>query len=274
MATPSGHVYCKECIVEFLLTKTQELKRQKEAFEEQEKNKVTEEVTADEGRRVEAESSFVSTQLVIVKPQAQRETDKSVEGNGKGKGKKRGREEKSTGQAGPSKDGNDAALEMELTRRAVLMTKKERVEQLRTTSWWLPQFQPERVEDKIVQPPKRPGSPMSGEPLRPKDLIPIIFTLDSEKAKTAHISGGDGNRGSIICPVTRKGIISQKAILIKKSGHVILEDAVKQFALPTMTCPVTGAKFKTKDLVALVSGGTSFTASGQVEVTKYAPGLR
>lgn len=39
MATPSGHVYCKECIVEFLLTKTQELKRQKEAFEEQEKNK-------------------------------------------------------------------------------------------------------------------------------------------------------------------------------------------------------------------------------------------
>lgn len=33
------------------------------------------------------------------------------------------------------------------------------------------------------QPPKRPGSPMSGEPLRPKDLIPVIFTLDSEKAK-------------------------------------------------------------------------------------------
>lgn len=24
---------------------------------------------------------------------------------------------------------------------------------------------------------------MSGEPLRPKDLIPVIFTLDSEKAK-------------------------------------------------------------------------------------------
>lgn len=37
---------------------------------------------------------------------------------------------------------------------------------------------------------------------------------------------------------------------------------------------VTGEKFKTKDLVPLVNGGTSFTASGQVEVTKYAPGLR
>lgn len=39
MATPSGHVYCKECIVEFLLAKTQELKRQREAFEAQEKTK-------------------------------------------------------------------------------------------------------------------------------------------------------------------------------------------------------------------------------------------
>lgn len=39
MATPSGHIYCKECIVEFLLAKTQELKRQKEAFEAQEKAK-------------------------------------------------------------------------------------------------------------------------------------------------------------------------------------------------------------------------------------------
>lgn len=38
MATPSGHLYCKECIVEYLLAKTQELKRQREAFEAQEKN--------------------------------------------------------------------------------------------------------------------------------------------------------------------------------------------------------------------------------------------
>lgn len=35
-----------------------------------------------------------------------------------------------------------------------------------------------------------------------------------------------------------------------------------------------GEKFKPKDLIPLVNGGTSFTASGQVEVTKYAPALR
>ncbi|CAM9865480.1 unnamed protein product [Ectocarpus sp. 6 AP-2014] len=278
MATPSGHVYCKECIVEFLLTKTQELKRQREAFEAQQKDQATDEVSADASRRVEATNDFVSTQqqLVVAKPQATKPSDS---GKSEGKGKKRGREEQTGAGADASapagKEGKrDHVVEKELSQIAVLKSKKERQDQLRMTSWWLPQFQPEGVKEAIVQPPKRPGSPMSGEPLRPKDLIPVIFTLDSEKKKTAHISGGDGNRGSIICPVTRKGIISQKAVLIKRTGHVMLEDAAKQFALPTMTCPVTGEKFKTKDLIPLVNGGTSFTASGQVEVTKYAPSLR
>eukprot|EP00903_Cladosiphon_okamuranus_P017036 g15701.t1 len=284
MATPSGHVYCKECIVEFLLAKTQELRRQREAFEAQERTRATEEIGLDASRKVEETNDFMSTQqqLVLAKSAAadSASATSSVShegngnGNGNGKGKKRGREEQSGAGAGLGAKKDDAMVEKELTQVAILKTKKERQEQLKSTSWWLPQFQPEAAKEVIKMPPKRPASPMSGEPLRPKDLIPVIFTLDSEKEKTAHISGGDGNRGSIICPVTRKGIISQKAVLIKRTGHVMLEDAAKQFALPTMTCPVTGEKFKTKDLIPLVNGGTSFTASGQVEVTKYAPALR
>lgn len=45
----------------------------------------------------------------------------------------------------------------------------------------------------IQQPPKRPGSPMSGEPLRPKDLVPVTFTLDVDKeevrAYASHVDG-------------------------------------------------------------------------------------
>jgi len=41
--------------------------------------------------------------------------------------------------------------EQELTQVAILKTKKERQEQLRTTSWWLPQFQPEAVKEVIKQ---------------------------------------------------------------------------------------------------------------------------
>ncbi|CAM9960550.1 unnamed protein product [Choristocarpus tenellus] len=36
MATPSGHIYCRECIVGYLLARTQELKKQKAAYEAQE----------------------------------------------------------------------------------------------------------------------------------------------------------------------------------------------------------------------------------------------
>lgn len=35
-----------------------------------------------------------------------------------------------------------------------------------------------------------------------------------------------------------------------------------------------GQKFKAKDVVPLVTSGSSFAASGHVEVTKYAPALR
>lgn len=45
--------------------------------------------------------------------------------------------------------------------------------------------------------------------------------LHSFLCQTAHLSGGDSNKGSIICPVTRKGIISQKAVLIKRYCYVI-----------------------------------------------------
>ncbi|CAM9526048.1 unnamed protein product [Ascophyllum nodosum] len=298
MATPSGHVYCKECIVEYLLAKTQELKRQREAFEAQAKNEETDEAMADERRKIEAAGAFVSsqTQLVIAKTQPQpqprkergsacaisshhqqgndndEDADEDADndngnGNSSKKGKKRAR-------GIDGKPTPEIVIQKDLTQRAILKTKKQRQEELRSSSWWLPQFQPAAPEEKIVEPPKRPASPMSGQPLRAKDMIPVNFTIDAEKQKTAHLSGGETNKGSIICPVTRKGITSQKMMLIKRTGHVMLEDAVKQFALPTMTCPVTGEKIKKKDLVPLINGGTSFTASGQVEVTKYAPGLR
>ncbi|CAM9561846.1 unnamed protein product, partial [Heterosigma akashiwo] len=35
MASPSGHLYCKECIFQYLMTRTKELKRQRRRYEAQ-----------------------------------------------------------------------------------------------------------------------------------------------------------------------------------------------------------------------------------------------
>jgi hypothetical protein len=46
-------------------------------------------------------------------------------------------------------------------------------QQLKSTSYWLPEYQPEHVRAKIAKPPARPPSPNTGEGLRLKDLFPV-----------------------------------------------------------------------------------------------------
>ena len=56
-----------------------------------------------------------------------------------------------------------------------------------------------------------------------------------------------------------------------RSGEVILESCVKQLVLPTMRCPLTGKRLKSKDIIKLTAGGTSYSAHNKVIATKYTP---
>ncbi len=49
---------------------------------------------------------------------------------------------------------------------------------LQKVSPWIPQNTPSAAPTTVKEPPKRPTSPFSGEPLRSKDLIPINIVQD------------------------------------------------------------------------------------------------
>lgn len=115
-------------------------------------------------------------------------------------------------------------------------------------------------------PPDRPPSPMSGEPLKLKQLIPIHLVHEQNE----RISN-NGER--VLCSVSQKRITTQDAVAIKSSGQVMLKSVFDELAKPTMTCPVTGKKFKEKDVITLVKGKSGFAASGNVEAKKYNPTL-
>ena len=51
----------------------------------------------------------------------------------------------------------------------------------------------------------------------------------------------------------------------------MLEDVAKKLAYPSMTCPVTGAKFKMSDVVPVAQIASGFASSGKVEAKKYRP---
>eukprot|EP01034_Spumella_vulgaris_P022185 gene22185-28295_t len=131
------------------------------------------------------------------------------------------------------------------------------------------QFTPQAKEAEIKEPLRRPPSPCSGRPLRSKDLIPIQLIRES---------GSENSSGVVryLCPVTRKTITTQKVILIKSTGALMLEQSAKDLAYPTMTCPITGRPFKTDDVLEFSTAASGFAASGQVEakigdITSFTP---
>lgn len=115
-------------------------------------------------------------------------------------------------------------------------------------------------------PPERPPSPMSGEPLKLKQLIPLHLVHEQDE-------GISYNGGRVLCSVSQKRITTQETVAIKSSGQVMLKTVFNELAKPTMTCPVTEKKFKDKDVITLIKGKSGFAASGNVEAKKYTPTL-
>jgi hypothetical protein len=140
-----------------------------------------------------------------------------------------------------------------------------RVEQLKKVSPWIPQFTPEAKETIIAEPPKRPLSPFSNQPLRSKDLIPITLIPETSTASETTVK--------FVCPVSRKTITNQKVILLKKTGVLMIEQAAEELALPTMTCPITGRSFKKEDILELSRASSAFAATGNVVARKDRPNL-
>jgi nitric oxide synthase-interacting protein len=160
---------------------------------------------------------------------------------------------------------------------------------LEHVSYWLATSQPEKnkpsasgqfdYEREIQQlpppPPERPSSPMSGEPLKLKQLIPLNLVREGDEDGKSKKSGNkDSNTtGRILCAVSHKTITTQPTIVIKNTGQVMLKSVYKELAQPEMVCPITGKKFKEKDVIQLVSGKSGFAASGDVVAKKYHPTL-
>merc|ERR1711939_185059 len=102
---------------------------------------------------------------------------------------------------------------------------------------------------------------MTGKKLRMKDLVPVKFCVADEEAMT---KGGD--KGMYCCSLSKKEISHQKCVLIKPSGHVILESMVKDCVKKTMTCPISGMKLKESDIITLRAGGTGFAKHNNTTV--------
>lgn len=95
---------------------------------------------------------------------------------------------------------------------------------LARVSPWLPQSTPSHTESSIKEPPKRPLSPFSGQPLRAKDLIPIDLVRESTDEEVASMSGPV----RYICPVAR--LFNYYHLLTHLCNDAIVYDGVERLS--------------------------------------------
>lgn len=239
LSLPSGHIYSREAIVSYLLAKNKELKEQRSQYEAQ---------LASDAQKITAEKQTTETQAIQAFIQ------------------------KDQGPAQKSTQDHAVGYQQSLKRKIDTETKEDGNKRLKEISYWLSEAQPEYNEDKEEAvrnnpPPARPASPMSGQPLRLKDLVPI--TLGRESIKNGK------EVGKCICAVSNKALTTQPVLVIKKTGVVMLKDVfdtvVKTSDGKGMVCPIMGTKFKEKDVLELTKGKSGFAASGEIVATKYTP---
>ena len=263
VVTPSGHVYSREPMFEYLLAKGKELKRQRALYDAQEAERAIKMGADIEAAASAQTDAFVKTQTLLIaasSSSASAPTPSSAlvaVGSSSSAGPTTAGSKRKLAEAKTEEDARSAAV-AELSKD---VGDKVTSAQLKGTSYWLPQFQPEHRKEKIAEPPARPPSPNTGRPLRLKDLCPVNLKVDQDTANLLD--------KKYVCAVSGKQITYQDVVLLKKANAVCLERVWKDLGGASMICPLTSEKLKTKDIIKLKKPGSSFAAGGSVQAQKY-----
>lgn len=232
VATPSGNIYSRAVIVEYLLEKIKEIKQNNAAYETQIA------IQEENNRRHSSNEQDQIKKEFLMKDQGSSFFD--------------------------SKDHTYKFVE-NAKRKIDLETTEEGRKKLKHSSFWLAESQPQAVEnDEIMKPlNKRPKSPNSGEDLRLKDLISISLEREdaSDQAKCICAVSHKAITTQPVVLIKKTGVV-----LLKE----VYEKIVKPNE-GGMICPITGKRIKDKDVMELKKGSSGYSASGMVIATKYTP---
>lgn len=139
-------------------------------------------------------------------------------------------------------------------------------------SFWVPSLTPQAKPTLLKKPDTKTYCPMSGKPLRIKDLIPVKLTAIDDRDDRPMVAKSERYK----CAVTHDVLgNSVPCAVLKNTGHVVTMDCIEKLIKKDMLCPFTGAKLKESDIIPLQRGGTGYAGSGvQLEAKKAGPVLQ
>ncbi|PFX17835.1 nitric oxide synthase-interacting protein-like [Stylophora pistillata] len=247
VVTPDGFLYDREAILECLLHQKTEAARKMKAFEKQKKKQDAEEAgKVEEKERSKVESFVNMEKRLTTKPTSAftATKDRSINGSSDFNDE----QQPSTSSGGSS--GNDKNLQ----------------------SFWVPSLTPEAKPTLLKKPDSKTYCPMSGKPLRIKDLIAVKLTPIDDGDDRPMVAKSERYK----CAVTHDALgNSVPCAVLKNTGNVVTMDCIEKLIKKDMLCPFTGSKLKESDIIPLQRGGTGFAGAGtQLEAKRAGPVLQ
>lgn len=231
VVTPRGVLYDKEVIYEYILDRKKEIERELRAWEAQQASQAAEAAEKASLAQEKAVEEFAARQEGLSQSDlAERQAQAGI---------KKGAVASVYGRSLMEDKGKHAA----------------------DTSFWVPQLTPQ-AKTLLDKPDQTVRCPISGEPLRLKQLFPVRFTRADSNDDVSNDIGKKATE-RYICPLTKKALnnISPAAVL-KPSGMVVsmrsVEKIIKKDMLDPFTEPPT--TLKEKDIIPLRVEGTGFAA--------------
>ncbi|XP_003396474.1 nitric oxide synthase-interacting protein homolog [Bombus terrestris] len=125
-------------------------------------------------------------------------------------------------------------------------------------SFWIPSKTPEAKETTLQKPDKTIYCPLSGKPLKIKDLIPVKFTevKDPDDKKSLIVK-----QARYMCPITHD-ILSNSVpcAVIRTTGDVVTMECVEKIIRKDWINPLDSTELTEADIIPLQRGGTGYSA--------------
>ncbi|XP_025267106.1 nitric oxide synthase-interacting protein homolog [Camponotus floridanus] len=125
-------------------------------------------------------------------------------------------------------------------------------------SFWIPSKTPEAKEISLQKPDKTIYCPVSGNPLKVKDLIPVKFT---------QVQDPDDKRSLIVkqarymCPITHDILGNNvPCAAIRTTGDIVTMECVEKLIKKDWINPLDNSKLASSDIIPLQRGGTGYAS--------------
>jgi len=240
LCCPRGDIFCKGCIYSSLVAQKDAIKRKTEQYKAQLQEVENKEMRKQQENDIEKVMQFYRLETGSIADMS-KQSARNVVRLGE----------------------NDIGSLATASRQTVAQEVAERETKL--TSFWMPELMPDHQKEKLAPPQKHTFCPTCNKKLRKKTVKPVNFNL---------IKGRDnppnhpGEQNYSCCSCRKTFTNTHKKFHLRRCGHVVCQDCVKQLFVKEMACPLCSQPFLKKDLVKLKNAGTGFVASGAQAVAK------